>query len=124
MTKKYATINKKRIPMKTRKNLMVLVLLSLFLSVGVADNVNLDDINLEELETLTGEDNSSSTEYEYGDGFDQATYDEFVKSEEEMAKIREHTAKTKAHTAKTKVETANKLEVAKVLEDYANAGNF
>ena len=41
-----------------------------------------------------------------------------------MAKIREHTAKTKAHTAKTKVETANKLEVAKVLEDYANAGNF
>ena len=34
-----------------------------------------------------------------------------------MAKIREH-------TAKIKVETANKLEVAKVLEDYANAGNF
>ena len=62
--------------MKTRKNLMVLVLLSLFLSVGVADSnvtddVNLlDDINLEELETLMGEDNSSSTEYKDGDGFD------------------------------------------------------
>jgi len=103
--------------MKTRKNLMVLVLLSLFLSVGVADNVNLDDINLEELETLMGEDNSSSTEYEDGDGFDQATYDEFVKADKKMKKL-------EADTAEIKAETANKLKVADVLDRYSKAGDF
>ena len=59
---------------------------------------------------LMGEDNSSSAEYEDGDGFDQATYDEFVKSEEKMAKIRAH--------------TADKLEMADILDRYSKAGDF
>ena len=115
--------------MKTRKNLMVLVLLSLFLSVGVADDVNLDDINLEELETLMGEDNSSSTEYEYEDDFNQATYDEFVKAEERMAKIKAETVEIKAETveikaetAEIKAETANIEKVTKALSEIVKAG--
>ena len=105
--------------MKTRKNLMILVLLSLFVSVGVADSNVTSELDFDKMLSTLGVEKNSST------GLTEEEMDNLFNLDDSKQKaLDEEIAKIRVETAKIRVETANKLKVADALDRYSKAGDF